>query len=213
MNIKAVLFDMDGLIFDTEGLYKKSWQHAVSEQGLELTDKYYQKFIGVQDAECERLLDMKFGEQLDMARFRQVRDTMLDAERENGIAYKTGFKELFAELKGREFKCALVTSSALPQAQHHFAGTDYLSLFDAVITAEKVKNGKPAPDCYCMASEQLDIAPVECLVLEDSNNGMRAGLNAGCHAIMIPDLLKPDEDVAERATSVVGSLAEVRQLL
>ena len=213
MNIKAVLFDMDGLIFDTEALYKKSWQNAINEQGLELTGEYYQKFIGVQDAECERLLEMKFAEQLDMASFRQVRDMMLEAEREKGIDYKIGFEELFVELQGRAFKCALVTSSALKQVQHHFSGSDYLQLFDVVITAEKVKNGKPAPDCYRMACEQLDIAPSECLVLEDSNNGMRAGLAAGCHAIMIPDLLKPDADVAERAMSVVGSLAEVRQFL
>ena len=88
-----------------------------------------------------------------------------------------------------------------------------MSLFDVVITAEKVKNSKPAPDCYRMASEQLDIAPSDCLVLEDSNNGMRAGLNAGCHAVMIPDLLTPDADVAERATSVLRNLAEVRQFL
>ena len=210
MNIKAVLFDMDGLIFDTEGLYKKSWQYAVSEQGLQLTDEYYQNFIGVQDAECESLLEVKFAEQFDMGRFRQVRDTMLAAEREKGIAYKDGFEELFSWLKGREFKCALVTSSSLQQVQHHFTSSDYLSLFDVVITAEKVKNGKPAPDCYRLTCEQLAIAPAQCLVLEDSNNGMRAGLEAGCYAVMIPDLLKPDADVAQRATAVISSLTEVK---
>ncbi len=213
MKIKAVLFDMDGLIFDTEGLYKKSWQHAAGEQGLELTDEYYKKFIGVQDIGCERLLQIKFAEQLDMARFRKVRDIMLDAEIEKGVVYKSGFEQLFAGLKSKEFKCALVTSSALTKAEHHFAGSGYLPLFDAVITSEKVENGKPAPDCYSMACEQLDIAPAECLVLEDSNNGMRAGLDAGCHAVMIPDLLPPDADVAKRATAVLASLAEVKQFL
>lgn len=213
MHIKAILFDMDGLIFDTEGLHKKSWQDAVSEQSLQLSDEYYQNFIGVQDAECEQLLQMKFAEQLEMVRFRKSRDTILDAEMEKGIAYKAGFKALFRYLQGRKFKCALVTSSALPQVEYHFAGSDYLSLFDAVITAEKVIKGKPAPDCYRMASEQLGIDPAECLVLEDSNNGMRAGLDAGCYAVMIPDLLQPDADVAQRATAVLGSLAEVSQFL
>lgn len=213
MHIKAILFDMDGLIFDTEGLYKKSWQHAVSEQSLLLPDEYYQHFIGVQDAECEQLLQMKFADQLDMPRFRKTRDTILAAEREKGIAYKTGFEVLFSYLQERKFKCALVTSSALPEVEYHFTGSDYLSLFDAVITAEKVKKGKPAPDCYRMASEQLGIDPAECLVLEDSNNGMRAGLAAGCYAVMIPDLLQPAADVAQRATAVLGSLAEVSQFL
>jgi len=213
LNIKAVLFDMDGLIFDTEGLYKKSWQHAAREQGLELSDAFYQNFIGVQDAECERLLLMQFSKKLNMVRFRRVRDRMLSVEREKGTAYKIGFDALFTELKDRGFKCALVTSSAMPLVQHHFAGFDYLSLFDAIITSENVKNGKPAPDCYLMACEQLNLSPTECLVLEDSNNGMRSAISAGCHAVMIPDLLKPDSDVAQRATSVLSNLMEVRRFL
>jgi len=213
VNIKAVLFDMDGLIFDTEGLYKKSWQHAAREQGLELSDAFYQNFIGVQDAQCESLLEMQFAEKLNMDRFRQVRDMMLSAEREKGIAYKIGFDTLFVELKERGFKCALVTSSSLPLVQHHFAGFDYLSLFDAIITSENVKNGKPSPDCYRMACEQLNILPADCLALEDSNNGMRSALGAGCYAVMIPDLLQPDSDVAQRATAVVSNLTEVRRFL
>jgi beta-phosphoglucomutase-like phosphatase (HAD superfamily) len=213
VKIKAVLFDMDGLIFDTEGLYKETWQHAAREQGLELSDAFYQNFIGVQDAECESLLLIKFSEKLNMARFRRVRDSMLSAERAKGIVYKCGFEELFSELKNRNFKSALVTSSALPLVQHHFAGFDYLSLFDVVITSENVKNGKPAPDCYLMACAQLNISPSESLVLEDSNNGMRAAIGAGCNAIMIPDLLPPDSDVAQRATSIVSNLFEVRQFL
>lgn len=169
--------------------------------------------FGVQDAQCERLLVIKFAEKLNMTRFRRVRDRMLSAEREKGISYKTGFEALFFELKDRGFKCALVTSSTLPLVQHHFTGCDYLPLFDAVITAENVKNSKPAPDCYLMASEQLNIAPAQCLVLEDSNNGMRSAIGAGCYAVMIPDLLRPDTEVAQRATSVVSNLMEVRQFL
>ncbi|MGB5444134.1 MAG: HAD family phosphatase [Psychromonas sp.] len=213
MKIKAILFDMDGLIFDTEGLYKKSWQCAVNEQGLILTDQFYQHFIGVQDAQCEEMLQMKFADQLDMPRFRKTRDQMLAVARENGVAYKAGFNALFSGLKNRGFKSALVTSSAFPQVEHHFAGSEYLSLFDAVITSEQVKNGKPAPDCYLIACEQIGIIPAECLVLEDSNNGMRAALDAGCYALMIPDMLLPDADVAQRATAVLSSLSEVEGFL
>ncbi|WP_372882716.1 HAD family hydrolase [Psychromonas sp.] len=213
MDIKAILFDMDGLIFDTEGLYKKIWQGAVSEQGLTLSDQFYQYFIGVQDAQCEQLLQENLGKQFDMQRFRKKRDQMLAAARKNGIVYKGGFKELFSGLKKRAFRCALVTSSALPQAEHYFAGSDYLTMFDAVITSEKVEKGKPAPDCYLIACEELGIAPEESLVLEDSNNGMRAALDAGCYALMIPDLLLPDADVAQRATAVLDSLAEVEFFL
>lgn len=213
MDIKAVLFDMDGLIFDTEGLYKVSWQHAATEQGFVLDDEFYRAFIGVQDAECERRVTDRFGDKLDLERFKQVRDTDFHVRRDKGVDYKPGFDLLFEQLKTKGLKCALVTSSALAEVKHHFAGSEYLAQFDVVITSEDVKNGKPHPDCYRMASEQLDIAPADCLVLEDSNNGMRAGLDAGCKAVMIPDLLSPSEDVAERAHAVLDSLAEVPRLL
>ncbi|MGF1735111.1 HAD family hydrolase [Photobacterium satsumensis] len=211
--VKAVLFDMDGLIFDTEGLYKACWQYAAGEQGLELTDNDYLSFIGVQDVECERRIVVKFGDALDLERFCKVRDAMFNAEQDKGIPFKPGFSDLFAEIKQKGLKCALVTSSPLKKAKHHFADTDYLPQFDAVVTAEDVENGKPAPDCYLMASAQLDIAPANCLVLEDSNNGMRSGLDAGCQAIMIPDLLVPAGDVASRATLIGESLLEVKSYL
>lgn len=211
--VKAVLFDMDGLIFDTEGLYKASWQSAANEQGLVLTDEDYQSFIGVQDEECERRVAIKFGEALDLERFCQVRDAMFSAEQDKGIPYQPGFAELFAHIKQNGLKCALVTSSPIKKVTHHFAGTDYISQFDAIVTAENVANGKPAPDCYLMACGQLDITPSSCLVLEDSNNGMRSGLDAGCQAIMIPDLLAPAEDIVSRATSIVDSLLEVKPYL
>ncbi|MCQ1058686.1 HAD family hydrolase [Photobacterium sp. DNB23_23_1] len=211
--VKAVLFDMDGLIFDTEGLYKTCWQYAAEEQGLDLTDEDYQCFIGVQDVECERRITVKFGEALDLERFCQVRDAMFHAEQDKGIPFMPGFSELFADIKRKGLKCALVTSSPRKKVAHHFAGTDYLSQFDVVVTAEDVKNGKPAPDCYLMASAQLDIAPVNCLVLEDSNNGMRSGLDAGCQAIMIPDLLVPASDVVSRAALIGESLLEVKSYL
>ncbi|MGR5063744.1 HAD family hydrolase [Photobacterium sp. DNB22_13_2] len=211
--VKAVLFDMDGLIFDTEGLYKACWQYAAEEQGLGLTDEDYQSFIGVQDVECERRIVVKFGEALDLERFCQVRDAMFHVEQDKGIPFKPGFSELFADIKQKWLKCALVTSSPRKKVEHHFAGTDYLSLFDIIVTAEDVKNGKPAPDCYLMASSQLDIAPANCLVLEDSNNGMRSGLDAGCQAMMIPDLLVPASDVVSRSALIGESLLEVKSYL
>lgn len=213
MEIKAVLFDMDGLIFDTEGLYKISWQHAASEQGLELDDDFYQTFIGVQDAECERRVVDRFGGELDLERFKAVRNRDIYARCASGVAYKHGFDLLFGHLKNKGLKCALVTSSALTDVEHHFSGSDYLAQFDVVITSEDVENGKPHPDCYLMASEQLAIEPAACLVLEDSNNGMRAGLDAGCKAVMIPDLLPPSDDVAQRAHAILASLAEVHSVL
>ncbi|WED24505.1 HAD family phosphatase [Vibrio sp. JC009] len=210
---KALLFDMDGLIFDTEGLYKKAWQRAAGDQGLDLNDEFYQNFIGVQDPACEQLMVSHFGERLNLPLFQKQRDQYVKELKQKPVPYKPGFKDLFETAKEQNIKCALVTSSFLKDVEHHFADSGYLEQFDTLITAEKVTNGKPAPDCYLMACSELKIAPETCLVLEDSNNGMQSGLDAGCSAAMIPDLLPPREDIKERATHIFASLEDVLSLV
>lgn len=193
--LKAVLFDMDGLIFDTESVYKQSWKFAASDQGLNLKDDLYQHFLGVQDPECEAMLAEHFIGVIDMERFRRLRDEDFHQRREKGIAIKLGFVELFTAIKECGLKTAIVTSSHLSEVKYNFRNTGYLEQYDLIITAEDVDRGKPNPDCYLMACDKLGFAPSECLVLEDSNNGVRAGLNANCHTIMIPDLLPAATDV------------------
>ncbi len=148
--IKALLFDMDGLIFDTESVYKKSWQYAAEQMGFELTDDYYQGFIGVQDPDCERMLCEHLGEGFDLEAYKVIRDQHFRKAREKGVDYKRGFHELFKTAKERNLVTALVTSSHLPEVKHNFLNSDYLEQFDTVITAENVANGKPRPDCYIM---------------------------------------------------------------
>ncbi|CAM4264113.1 HAD family hydrolase [Vibrio agarivorans] len=206
--MKAVLFDMDGLIFDTEVVYKQSWQHAAREQHLELTDAFYRNFIGVQDPECERMLVEHFPERFDITRYKRDRDQHFHTLRAKGIAIKPGFDALFNAIKQRSLPTAIVTSSHHAEVAHNFANTPYLSQFDLIITAENVEKGKPHPDCYLMACERLGLEAKDCLVLEDSNNGIKAALAAGCQSIMIPDLLPPDEGINER-TIVLESLNEV----
>lgn len=211
--IKALLFDMDGLIFDTEGLYKIAWQKAAHEQGIDLNDELYQNFIGVQDPACEQLLVSWFSDRLDLPRYQKVRDQYLRELKQGQPEYKIGFESLFIEAKRKQLNVALVTSSFLKDVKHHFAGSGFLEQFDAVISAEKVKNSKPAPDCYLMACAELELDAQSCLVLEDSNNGMLAGLDAGCQAIMIPDLLRPSGQIKERANHIFDSLLDVIPLL
>ncbi|MCF4172253.1 HAD family hydrolase [Vibrio sp. McD22-P3] len=211
--ISALLFDMDGLIFDTETVYKKSWQYAATQMGYELTDDYYQGFIGVQDPDCERMLCEHFGEGFDLAAYKVIRDQHFHETREQGIGYKHGFHQLFKTAKELNLITALVTSSHLPEVKHNFQNSDYLEKFDTIITAEDVQNGKPRPDCYIMACQRLNLIPSECLVLEDSNNGMRAGKDAGCQAAMIPDITPPKKDIAEIADYLFESLEQVTDLI
>lgn len=210
--LKAVLFDMDGLIFDTESIYKHSWQYAATEQGLNLSDDFYQQFIGVQDPECESLLEKHFQNAIDMSRYKSVRDKHFHHLRSQGIAMKPGFEVLFHAIKQRGLLTAIVTSSHLPEVKHNFAKSDYLEQFDLVISAEDVEHGKPSPDCYQLAYHHLGVDAKQCLVLEDSNNGIKAALAAECQAVMIPDLLAPLPELAGKIT-VLNQLDEVTELL
>ncbi|WDG07996.1 HAD family phosphatase [Vibrio campbellii] len=210
--LKAVLFDMDGLIFDTESIYKQSWQYAATEQGLTITDDFYQQFIGVQDPECERILAEHFQDAIDMPRYKAVRDEHFHNLRNQGVALKPGFDALFYAIKQHGLLTAIVTSSHLPEVKHNFSGSTYLAQFDLVITAEDVERGKPNPDCYQMAYRQLGVDAKRCLVLEDSNNGIKAALAAECHAVMIPDLLPPLPELEDKII-IKASLEEVIPLL
>lgn len=210
--LKAVLFDMDGLIFDTESIYKQSWQYAATEQGLTITDDFYQQFIGVQDPECERILSEHFQDAINMPRYKAVRDEHFHNLRNQDIALKPGFDALFYAIKQHGLLTAIVTSSHLPEVKHNFAGSEYLAQFDLVITAEDVERGKPNPDCYQMAYRHLDVDAKQCLVLEDSNNGTKAALAAKCQAVMIPDLLPPLPELEDKVI-IKASLEEVIPLL
>jgi len=211
--IRAILFDMDGLIFDTESIHKTCWLAAAEQQNISIDDEFYQTFIGVQSAECEERLIKKFSSRLDIERFRLDRDSLLEKSRETQASFKPGFQQLIYLLKQQGLSCALVTSSTLKEVQHHFSSNRYLDEFDAIVTAEDITRGKPSPDCYLLACQKLGIKPKHCLVLEDSNNGMRAGLDAGCLAAMIPDLLQPGDDVAARANFIFSSLHDVVELI
>ncbi|USD67352.1 HAD family phosphatase [Vibrio sp. SCSIO 43136] len=206
--LKAVLFDMDGLIFDTESIYKLSWQHAAAEQNLNLTDTFYQQFIGVKDAECEQMLAQHFHPNIDMAKFTAERDRHFHQQRQQGIALKPGFTQLLNAIKAKGLATAIITSSKRDDVEHNFANTPYLSQFDLLITAEDVEHGKPAPDGYLLACKHLGLPADHCLVLEDSNNGVKAGHAAGCHVIMVPDLLPPLPEIGHK-TTVCDSLKDV----
>lgn len=210
--MKAVLFDMDGLIFDTESLYKKSWQRAAKEQGFDLCDEFYQGFIGVQDGECERRLQHHFGAEFDLQRFIRCRDQDFAERSTQGIDYKKGFETLMRHLKQNGVRAAIVTSSGRKEVLRNFAGREVLEQFECLITSDEVSQGKPAPDGYLMACQQLNLKPSQCLALEDSNNGVKSALAAGCSVIMVPDLLPPEPPLIEKVT-LVDSLTEVIALI
>jgi HAD superfamily hydrolase (TIGR01509 family) len=210
--IDAVIFDMDGLMLDTEPIYKLAWQRAADDLGFDLHDELYLTLIGRTNADGEALLRDAFGPTFAVDAFRQRwADYWYDQIATSGAPMKAGLDDVLRLLDEHRIPKAIATSSNRDDAV--FVLNDLANRFDVLITGHDVAHGKPAPDIFLLTARRLGVAPARCLVLEDSEAGITAAHRAGMLAIMIPDLKHPSPEVAALAYRVCSSLHDVRDLL
>jgi HAD superfamily hydrolase (TIGR01509 family) len=209
---RAVIFDMDGLLLDSEPLYRMTWKAAASSLGFPIDDVLYERFVGRGNPEAEKILREHFGEAFPLDEFRKRWhrdwDERLDA---SPLARKAGAIELLDLLEREGIPKALATSS--PRVLALRCLSDLVSRFDALAFGDEVAHSKPAPDLFLLASERLGIPAEECLVLEDSEAGVRAARAAGMDVIMVPDLVRPSQEIASMATRVCKTLHDVAAIL
>ena len=214
--IKAVVFDMDGVIFDSEKLYRKHWMITGREYGIpedEMED-LCNHIAGATRQHNERLLKEHFGEDFDYDTFRAKTMDRMDAEiARNGLDMKPGVKELFAYLKENGYQIALATSTAQERASRNLQRAGILEVFDKIVYGGVVPNGKPAPDIYLRACEELGVKPEEAIGIEDSINGVKSSSAAGLYTIMVVDLIEPTEEMRPLADQIYYSLFDVIALL
>jgi HAD superfamily hydrolase (TIGR01509 family) len=214
MRIDAVVFDMDGLMLDTEPLYKTAWQRALAELGHELDDAAYLRFVGRSTEDCENDLVSQLGKSFPLEAFRHrwpvLWRTCAD---EQGIAAKAGLHELIAFVRDKGLPLALATSSDSSFTELSLGCANLLGSFDVVVTGDQVTHLKPAPDIYLEAARRLAVDPRHCVALEDSEAGILAANRAGMVPLLVPDLRKPTEEAIEAAFRVLDSLHEARELL
>ena len=212
--IRGVLFDMDGLVLDTEVLYQRFWMEACHFYGYPMTHTQAlgMRSIGAKDGTAR--LRGWFGPDVDYLQVRNKRIELMDTfiEKE-GVVPKPGIRQLMAFLHARGIRTAIATSSPLERAKAHLGSRDLDTLFDAICSGRQVANPKPAPDIYRFAAETLGLAPEECLALEDSPAGIESAFRAGCFPVMIPDLDQPDEITQSRLFAKCESLTDVIDLL
>lgn len=206
----AVVFDMDGLLVNTETLANRALHLAANDLGLELPQQLCFSMIGVAVDGCRRLLLDHYGDDAPADELFESASRHLEAQIKAGhLERKAGVTELLDHLDKLGLPRAVATSSSRAKAENHLRGAQLLECFDAIVTRDDVTHGKPKPDLYLGAARRLEVAPDRCLALEDSYNGVRAARAAGMQVIMVPDLLGPTDDMRRMCLAIVDDLHAV----
>ena len=215
MNIKAVLFDMDGLMVDTESLATEAFIHSAKKQGYDMTKEETLLVLGFTTKSIYEFWENYFknsdvsGKQLVDDHYKYIENILFTT----GPRKMPYIEELLKYLKESNYKVAVASSSNMDHIINNMEKTGLKKYIDEFASGAEVENGKPAPDVFLLAAERLGVKPEECLVLEDSKAGVLAGSSAGAKVIMVPDMFKPDEDCKEKVYRIVNNLGEVISIL
>lgn len=212
--IQAVIFDMDGLMFDTERLCRDAIVQVGKELGYPHLAEFTLELMGRNERECIKRYTEYLGDRCSYQRFYTRRQEIIDAIiRENGVPVKLGLFELLNFLKENGYLLAVATSTSRRHALAYLEQTGAAKYFHRMVFGDMLEKSKPAPDIYLKAAEQLQVPPENCMALEDSPLGIQSAHAAGMTTVMIPDLLQPDEALKKIYDYCEPSLFAVIDLL
>ena len=212
--VKAVIFDMDGLLLDTEKLLVRYWVQAANEAGFPMTREHALAIRSLHRSYAVPYLQGLFGESFDYFKIRSRRmELMSEHLAEHPLELKDGAVELLTFLNENKLLTAVATATDYERTRDYLTRVGIFDRFDRIVCATMVERGKPSPDIYIYAAEQLGLEPRECMALEDSPNGVKSAVSAGCRAVMVPDLTEPDEELEGLAFETAGSLADIAGIL
>ncbi|MCH2370759.1 MAG: HAD family phosphatase [Pirellulales bacterium] len=184
--INAVVFDLDGLIFNTEEVFIRATSEFLQPLGFNYDDQVRRRMMGQQAHVSIQILKDHYGLTHSVTEIRSAIESNFIAVLPEILAVMPGFEELRIHLINNHIPMAVCTSSTSEYAKKLLEEFGYLEEFQFVLGAEEVENGKPAPDCYQLACRRLDLLPEQVMVLEDSENGCRAAVDAGTFAVAVP---------------------------
>ncbi|MDF2152907.1 HAD family phosphatase [Vibrio sp. CAU 1672] len=208
MNYQAAIFDMDGLLLDTERVCMRIFKEACQVQALPFHEEIYLSIIGRNSAGIETIFRQAYGDDLDrlQAEWRTRYDAVV---KHQAIPVKQGVVELLEWLKSQNIPMAVATSTASEVAQKKLELAGLKHYFDHLTTGCEVTHGKPDPEIYLLAASRLNIEPTKCLAFEDSNNGVRAAVAADMITFQIPDLVSPCEEIKGFGHAIMHSMHDV----
>lgn len=210
MPVKAVIFDMDGVLFDTERLCMDSWLAVAEEQGIPDMEKFFPSCIGRNMTDTKVLFHEFYADAFDYDIFRKQASAWFHAYIEQkGVPVKPGVRELLAFLREGGYAIGLASSTSRPAVENHLERAGIRDTFQSVTTGDMVLHSKPCPDIYLMACKSLGTDPARTVAVEDSPNGIRSAYSAGMIPVMVPDLLAPDEEMREKSAVICSDLLEV----
>ena len=212
-NIKAIIFDMDGVILDSESISDITWKKAAEERGLSVTDEILNACRGSNKNDTIQTLKKYYGSNFDSEAFlERTSELFHQIEEKDGIPLLPYAKEILQYLKPRS-RMALASSTRGPTVERQLRAAGVIDFFETRTTGEMVEHSKPNPEIYLMACKSIGVEPNECVAIEDSLNGIRSAHAAGLNPIMVIDKVQPTDEIRAMCVAVFESLEEVKKLL
>lgn len=211
--IKAIIFDMDGVIFDTEMIYLKVWSEVFEKYRYKMTKEIYASVLGTGRENVKKVFVNHFGSDLPIDDMYIEKDDNLAKEIEKGVPLKSGVYEILEYLKENDFKIALATSATSKRAFKQLKQANIENFFNAIVCRDEVRETKPNPDIFLKAADKLMVKPEQCIVIEDSSAGIEAAFNAGMLPIHVVDLKEADEKILSNSYKSFNDLSEIRNEL
>lgn len=212
--VRGVLFDMDGVILDTEKLYCRFWQEAARALGYPMTVEQALGMRSLNPQAGQAKLESYFGPGISREAVKQKRVELMDEYVQlHGVAPKPGAAELLDTLRSRGIRTAITTSSPMDRVRRYLEPLGLLEKFDCLCSGHDVPHGKPEPDIYLHGAACLGLAPEECLAIEDSYAGVLSASRAGCLTVLVPDLDEPTGEILQPLYACCEKLTDILNVL
>ena len=213
--IKAVIFDMDGVLIDSETIEKKNMIKSAKMNSLPFEDEFFEIFLGCNDEMSYRLLLDRYKDSKIVDKYLSDLEHLQAKEyKEGNIKLKHGTREIIDYLRNNNIPFALATGSSYKYVELDFLQNGYDKIpFDYVVTGDEIINSKPNPEIFIKAANLMNIDIIDCLVVEDSPKGIEAAYSSGAQSCFVPDLVKTNQNILSKATFHKNNLLEVIQLI